>query len=173
MPTRYADTLVVKLYSEAFVPWAGEAADAFFAANPGLVHCVVRLSRALENSPFVRQFFPEPAAVFTAEPESFNNPVRFQENGLVFEADVIRGQKTGFFLDQRDNRARVGTMSAGRDVLNVFSFSGGFSLYAARGGASSVCSVDAPIGYGWHLHDPAISPGLAVTQSSLGPRWGL
>ena len=52
-------------------------------------------------------------------------------------------QKTGFFLDQRDNRARVGTMSAGRDVLNVFSFSGGFSLYAARGGAASVCSVDA------------------------------
>ena len=56
---------------------------------------------------------------------------------------MIRGQKTGFFLDQRDNRARVGTMSAGRDVLNVFSFSGGFSLYAARGGAASVCSLDA------------------------------
>ena len=56
---------------------------------------------------------------------------------------MIRGQKTGFFLDQRENRARVGTMSAGRDVLNVFSFSGGFSLYAARGGASSVCSLDA------------------------------
>ena len=140
---RYADTLVVKLYSEAFVPWAGDVADAFFAANPGLVHCVIRLSRALEDSPFVRRFFPEPAVVFTAKHDAFVNPVRFQENGLFFEADVIRGQKTGFFLDQRDNRARVGTMSAGRDVLNVFSFSGGFSLYAARGGASSVCSVDA------------------------------
>jgi len=140
---RYAGTLVLKLYSEAFVPWAGDVADAFFAANPGLVHCVIRLSRALEDSPFVRRFFPEPAVVFTAKPEAFANPVHFQENGLLFEADVIRGQKTGFFLDQRDNRARVGTMSAGRDVLNVFSFSGGFSLYAARGGASSVCSVDA------------------------------
>ena len=140
---RYADTLVVKLYTEAFVPWAGDVADAFFAANPGLVHCVIRLSRALEDSLFVRRFFPEPAVVFTAKQETFANPVRFQENGIWFEADVIRGQKTGFFLDQRDNRARVGTMSAGRDVLNVFSFSGGFSLYAARGGASSVCSVDA------------------------------
>ncbi len=140
---RYADTLVLKLYSEAFVPWAGDIADAFFSANPGLVHCVIRLSRALEDSPFVRQFFPEPAVVFTAKPDTFENPVRFQENGIIFEADVIRGQKTGFFLDQRNNRARVGTMSAGRDVLNVFSFSGGFSLYAARGGASSVCSLDA------------------------------
>jgi len=140
---RYADTLVVKLYTEAFVPWAGDIADAFFAANPGLVHCVVRLSRALEDSPFVHRFFPEPAVVFTSKPEVFSNPVRFQENGLTFEADVIRGQKTGFFLDQRDNRARVGTMAAGRDVLNVFSFSGGFSLYAARGGAANVCSVDA------------------------------
>ena len=140
---RYGDTLVVKIYTEAFVPWAGDVADAFFAANPGLVHCVIRLSRALEDSPFVRRFFPEPSAVFPSSPESFSNPVRFTENGLIFEADVIRGQKTGFFLDQRDNRARVGTMSAGRDVLNVFSFSGGFSLYAARGGAASVCSVDA------------------------------
>jgi len=140
---RYGDTLVVKIYTEAFVPWAGDVADTFFAANPGLVHCVIRLSRALEDSPFVRRFFPEPSTVFSSSPESFANPVRFTENGLIFEADVIRGQKTGFFLDQRDNRARVGTMSAGRDVLNVFSFSGGFSLYAARGGASSVCSVDA------------------------------
>ena len=140
---RYADTLVVKLYTEAFVPWAGDLADAFAAANPGLRHCVIRLSRSLEDAPFVRKFFPEPSAVYSAEPEAFRCPVAFEENGIVFEADVVRGQKTGFFLDQRDNRARVGTMSAGRDVLNVFSFSGGFSLYAARGGAVSVCSVDA------------------------------
>jgi len=140
---RYGDTLVMKLYSEAFAPWAGDIADAFFVANPGLIHCVIRLSRALEDSPSVRRFFPEPAVIFTANPGAFANPVRFTENGVIFEADVLRGQKTGFFLDQRDNRARVGTMSAGRDVLNVFSFSGGFSLYAARGGAVSVCSVDA------------------------------
>jgi 23S rRNA (cytosine1962-C5)-methyltransferase len=68
--------------------------------------------------------------------------VVFRENGLRFEADPIRGQKTGFFLDQRDNRARVGDLARGRSVLNAFSYSGGFSLYAARGGAREVTSLD-------------------------------
>lgn len=66
----------------------------------------------------------------------------FRESGLVFEADVLRGQKTGFFLDQRENRRRVGSLAAGRVVLNAFSFSGGFSLYAARGGATAVTDLD-------------------------------
>jgi 23S rRNA (cytosine1962-C5)-methyltransferase len=68
--------------------------------------------------------------------------VIFLETGLRFEADVVRGQKTGFFLDQRENRRRVEALARGRDVLNAFSFSGGFSLYAARGGAKSVTDVD-------------------------------
>jgi len=68
--------------------------------------------------------------------------VIFRENGLRFEADVIAGQKTGFFLDQRDNRARVRDRSSGRRVLDVFSASGGFSVSAAAGGATSVHSVD-------------------------------
>src|SRR6185312_1277006 len=53
-----------------------------------------------------------------------------------------RGQKTGFFLDQRENRRHVEALAVGRAVLNAFSFSGGFSLYAARGGAKSVTDVD-------------------------------
>jgi 23S rRNA (cytosine1962-C5)-methyltransferase len=73
-------------------------------------------------------------------------PVLFQENGLTFEADLAHGQKTGFFLDQRENRARLEQLVAKRDdlrrVLNVFAYSGGFSLYAARGGAQSITSVD-------------------------------
>ena len=69
-------------------------------------------------------------------------PVVFYETGIRFEAEVIRGQKTGFFLDQRENRRRVETLAAGRDVLNAFSFSGGFSLYAARGGARSTTDLD-------------------------------
>jgi len=64
------------------------------------------------------------------------------ENGLRFEADVIRGQKTGFFLDQRDNRRRIESLARGGDVLNAFSFSGGFSVYAARGGARRVTDLD-------------------------------
>jgi len=66
----------------------------------------------------------------------------FLESGLRFEADVLRGQKTGFFLDQRENRRIVETIAPGRTMLNAFSFSGGFSLYAARGGAESVADLD-------------------------------
>jgi 23S rRNA (cytosine1962-C5)-methyltransferase len=74
--------------------------------------------------------------------KSLNNPVVFLENGLRFEADVLHGQKTGFFLDQRDNRKRVGAMASGRAVLNAFSFTGGFSVYAAAGGARAVTDLD-------------------------------
>ena len=69
-------------------------------------------------------------------------PVIFLESGLRFEADVLRGQKTGFFLDQRENRREVETLARGRRVLNAFSFSGGFSVYAARGGAAAVTDLD-------------------------------
>ena len=71
-----------------------------------------------------------------------DGPVTFLENGLQFEADVLRGQKTGFFLDQRENRRKTGALSEGRRVLNLFSYTGGFSLYAAAGGAASVLSLD-------------------------------
>ena len=64
------------------------------------------------------------------------------EHGLRFKVDLQGGQKTGFYLDQRDNRARVQELAKGREVLNVFSFSGGFSLYAACGGARSVTDLD-------------------------------
>ena len=68
--------------------------------------------------------------------------ILFKENGLIFESDPIHGQKTGFFLDQRDNRARVEKLSKDKSVLNVFAYTGGFSVYAARGGAREVVSVD-------------------------------
>lgn len=65
-----------------------------------------------------------------------------QENGLTFRIDWLRGQKTGFFVDQRDNRALVGRYSHGRSVLNMFCYTGGFSVYALQGGAREVVSVD-------------------------------
>ncbi|MDE5596109.1 MAG: class I SAM-dependent rRNA methyltransferase, partial [Muribaculaceae bacterium] len=64
------------------------------------------------------------------------------ENGLRFRIDWLRGQKTGFFVDQRDNRSLLEHYSAGRTVLNMFCYTGGFSVYAMRGGAREVCSVD-------------------------------
>ncbi|MBQ4231064.1 MAG: class I SAM-dependent rRNA methyltransferase [Salinivirgaceae bacterium] len=64
------------------------------------------------------------------------------ENGLKFHVDWLKGQKTGFFVDQRDNRAFLQRYAAGRRVLNMFCYTGGFSFYALRGGASLVHSVD-------------------------------
>lgn len=69
-------------------------------------------------------------------------PVRFLENGLHFTADVMQGQKTGFFLDQRDNRALIRRLARGKTLLNLFAFNGGFSVAAGAGGATRVDSVD-------------------------------
>lgn len=65
-----------------------------------------------------------------------------EENGLEFRIDWLRGQKTGFFVDQRENRALVERYAANKEVLNMFCYTGGFSLYALRGGAKRVDSVD-------------------------------
>ncbi len=64
------------------------------------------------------------------------------ENGLMFNIDWLKGQKTGFFVDQRENRRLLEKFAAGRTVLNMFCYTGGFSVYAMRGGAKSVASVD-------------------------------
>ncbi len=64
------------------------------------------------------------------------------ENGLKFNIDWLKGQKTGFFVDQRENRALLEKFAHGRNVLNMFCYTGGFSVYAMRGGAAKVDSVD-------------------------------
>jgi 23S rRNA (cytosine1962-C5)-methyltransferase len=69
-------------------------------------------------------------------------PIRVRENGLQFFVDVREGQKTGFFLDQRANRAAVRALASGAEVLNTFAYTGAFSVYALKGGARSVENVD-------------------------------
>lgn len=69
--------------------------------------------------------------------------VEITENGFVFETDIVSGQKTGFFLDQRTNREKLCRISEGLRVLNCFSYTGGFSVYCAHGGARRVVSVEA------------------------------
>jgi 23S rRNA (cytosine1962-C5)-methyltransferase len=97
------------------------------------------LSRNIQ--PFARrQFQLSDGQILQGPP--LEGSVIFLETGLRFEADVLRGQKTGFFLDQRENRRLVESLSRGRRVLNAFSFSGGFSLYAARGGALAATDLD-------------------------------
>jgi len=71
-----------------------------------------------------------------------DNECLAMENGLKFHVDWLKGQKTGFFVDQRENRALLETYSKGRSVLNMFCYTGGFSFYAMRGGAKLVHSVD-------------------------------
>ncbi|MBK8953983.1 MAG: class I SAM-dependent rRNA methyltransferase [Saprospiraceae bacterium] len=69
-------------------------------------------------------------------------PLIAMENGLKFEMDPLHGQKTGFFLDQRDNRKLLGSYASGKSLLNAFCYTGGFSVYAASNGAFHVDSVD-------------------------------
>ncbi len=133
---RYADTLVVKLYTAAWLPrW--EEMEGVLREVLAPDHLVLRLSRNIQQEAAERWGLKEG---FRGAPG--DEVVVFSENGIRFEAAVLHGQKTGFFLDQRDNRARVEELASGREVLNVFSFSGGFSLYAARGGAKSVTDLD-------------------------------
>lgn len=135
---RYDRVLVVKLYSAAWLPHLAAVLDGLTGAAPA-DSVVLRLSRALQREPAALHGLADGV---TLAGEPVTNPVLFRENGLWFEADVLRGQKTGFFLDQRENRARVEQMAAGKETLNLFAYSGGFSLYAARGGAPAVLSLD-------------------------------
>ena len=135
---RYDATFVLKLYSAAWLPRLGEITDHLRSAlTPQRL--VLRLSRNIQSAAQVEPGFREGHLLIGDTPTS---AVTFLETGLRFEADVLRGQKTGFFLDQRENRRLVESLARGSDVLNAFSFSGGFSLYAARGGAKSVTDLD-------------------------------
>jgi 23S rRNA (cytosine1962-C5)-methyltransferase len=73
---------------------------------------------------------------------AIDGPVLIEENGAVFGADVLAGQKTGWFFDQRDNRAFVGALANGARVIDLYCYSGGFAVAAARGGAASVTGID-------------------------------
>ena len=165
---RYDATLVLKLYTAAWLPRLGKLSALVWAQlkperiilrvsrnvgrllDPGSTSNARprRRARAAASMDPTSGSLPAPAAadrprdgeVLLGPPPE--GPVTFLETGLRFEADVLRGQKTGFFLDQRDNRRNVESLAGGRRVLNAFSFSGGFSLYAARGGAASVTDLD-------------------------------
>jgi 23S rRNA (cytosine1962-C5)-methyltransferase len=135
---RYDRTLVLKLYTAGWLPWL-EVITELVTERLQPERIVLRLSRNIQKTA-VEKFGRADASVLHGP--RVEGPILFLESGLRFEADVLRGQKTGFFLDQRENRRRVETLARGRSVLNAFSFSGGFSLYAARGGARSGTDLD-------------------------------
>ncbi len=131
---RYADLAVVQLSSAGAERWREAIADAVMAA--------ARCSAVYERSDLeVRELeglLARVGALRGVPPEV----VTIAEHGLRYRVDAVRGQKTGFYLDQRANRASLRTLAAGRHVLNAFCYTGGFSLAALAGGAASVLSVD-------------------------------
>ncbi|MBT3336366.1 MAG: 23S rRNA (cytosine(2499)-C(5))-methyltransferase [Anaerolineae bacterium] len=133
---RYAETYVIKLYTPAWIPHLNDILAALGDIFPA-ERIVLRLGGSLKEN----KFNLEDGMVLQGE--ALTAPIIFSENGLRFESDPVHGQKTGFFLDQRENRARVEKLAKGKRVLNVFSYTGGFSVYAARGGATEVVSLDA------------------------------
>lgn len=136
---RYDTTLVLKIYTAAWVERLEEITG-LIRERLQPERIILRTSRNLERRAPTR---PDGSLLFSHRAEAaLGAPVVFNENSIRFEADVWKGQKTGFFLDQRENRRFVESHARGRTVLNAFSFSGGFSLYAARGGAKSVTDLD-------------------------------
>jgi len=137
---RYGDVVVLKLYTAAWLPHLVDVvAGLEHVLSPRSI--VLRLARTLREQPLHGLC---EGLVLSGTP--VDGPVVFLEAGLEFEADVVHGQKTGHFLDQRDNRVRVGALASGRRVLDVFSCTGGFSVHAAAGGAKVAHSIDASPG---------------------------
>lgn len=132
----YAATLVVKLYTPAWLPHLSDVVSVL-TERVAATRVVLRLGRTVAAG---ATFGLADGDTIVGEPPV--GAVTFRERGLTLEADVVRGQKTGHFLDQRDNRALVRSMAAGLDVLDVFASTGGFAVSAAAGGATSVHLVD-------------------------------
>ncbi|MDE6794562.1 MAG: class I SAM-dependent rRNA methyltransferase [Muribaculaceae bacterium] len=123
------------------------------AHSPGMHYERMRIARALTEIPEARirnvYYKSETTLPYKARLDPQNNYLigKFDgniaiENGLKFNIDWLKGQKTGFFVDQRENRALLEKFAHGRNVLNMFCYTGGFSVYAMRGGAAQVDSVD-------------------------------
>lgn len=133
---RYADTLVAKLDTVAWLPHLASVLETAMELADA-ERLVLRSSRRI--NPHLPQDLRGSPTLFGDPPLG---PVEFYEHGLLFEADVERGQKTGHFLDQRDNRQLGANRCEGASVLDVFCNTGGFSVHAAAGGARSVHSID-------------------------------
>jgi 23S rRNA (cytosine1962-C5)-methyltransferase len=131
---RYADVVVVQLLSAGAERWRAVWGEAF--AQLAGVRAVFERSdvevRALEGLP------ARVGALHGDAP----GLARIEEDGVAYEIDVVHGQKTGFYLDQRDNRALCGSLAAETEVLNAFCYTGGFGLAALRHGARRVASID-------------------------------
>jgi 23S rRNA (cytosine1962-C5)-methyltransferase len=131
----YAGTAVIQCHSVGMYLHRGEITEALQTVFGDDLVAVFDKSEG--TIPFKSGIEPKNGYLF-GETESFTA----LENGLKFNVDWLKGQKTGFFIDQRENRNLLEQYSKGRSVLNMFCYTGGFSFYAMRGGAELVHSVD-------------------------------
>ncbi len=134
----YAHVAVVKLYSAIWFPYLHWIMDGILESTTSSV-IVLRLSRLLQKDNVIRNGLNDGDVIHGELPDP---EIEFNEYGVRFIANVIKGHKTGYFLDHRANRHKVGQMSNGKSVLDVFSYAGGFSAHAIAGGAKEVISID-------------------------------
>ena len=136
---RYGDVVVLQLLSAGAERWRSELAEALRE----LTGCACVYERSDAD---VRELEGLPARSGVLHGTLPAAGVQIREHGLSYGVDVAAGHKTGFYLDQRDNRKRIGELARGREVLNCFCYTGGFTLNALAGGAASVLSVDSSAG---------------------------
>lgn len=133
----YNNILVIKLYASFWFFYLNKLLQELIKVSKTST-TVLRLSRNVQKEK--NEFNLTDGQVL--EGELTNEVVIFKEHGVNFSANVIHGHKTGYFLDHRANRKKVGEMAKGRTVLDVFSYAGGFSVHALVGGAKMVTSLD-------------------------------
>ncbi len=131
---KYADYLVVQFHNRGIEAWQEQIINALID--------VVK-PKGIYDKTYKRSLTEEAAAtrsrlLFGKVPET----IKVKENGLLFDVDIVEGQKTGFFLDQREKRQTLTKYVKNKQVLNCFSYTGGFSVYALAAGAKHVTSVD-------------------------------
>ncbi len=131
----YDRTAVMQAHSAGMHVYRLEIAEALAEVMEGIVENIYYKSET--TLPFKADLGPENGFIKGGSPENIA-----MENGLKFHVDWLKGQKTGFFVDQRENRHLLERYAKGRNVLNMFCYTGGFSFYAMRGGANLVHSVD-------------------------------
>jgi 23S rRNA (cytosine1962-C5)-methyltransferase len=155
---RYGDTAVLQLNSAGAERWRETIADALQATD-GITRVWERSDADVRQLEGLRPM----TALLRGAPAS--DRIVIDEEGVRFGIDLEQGHKTGFYLDQRDNRQQLRALAAGRDVLDCFCYSGGFALNALAGGASSVVAVDSS------AEALALARGNAELNQLPQPEW--
>ena len=136
----YADTAVIQAHSIGMHCHRKEIAEAIVKAVDQVDKVYYKSDDTLPHKAPIKG--DRVGYLIGKDKADFNGDFWAKENGLDFRIDWLKGQKTGFFIDQRDNRSLLEHYARGKEVLNMFCYTGGFSVYALRGGAKLVHSVD-------------------------------